>query len=518
VAKDLSILIPSAREMFLKDTVEDLLRNIEMDTDIIVTLDGTWADPPLVQNDRVNVIYVNPSIGQRAATNLACRLSQAKYVMKVDAHCAFDKGFDRKMIEGFQKMGDDVTMVPVMRNLHAFDWKCHHCGFKSYQGPTPTVCACGSPKFRRKMIWEPRKGTHSISYTFDSGKLADVGYEKSDPHFQYSHEYKNRDEYKRGAFVGYRLSFDKPSLSPRIVGLLTNFANSHHLPSGTYSFWSGENVPVDTVGLSPVNNSWCIRAIEVLGIRDKLKVGGITTTPILAEMVENGDILPPSSGQGSDKPRIGETMGESLPPEVSAPSITADVYSPAPIPTTRNAVNFDVVEELNGILGSEFIYNEKTSSFHNGSVSLVPIYCKEFTESCSLQGSAFMCTRDNYWKWEVSDENAGSWGNQGIEVALATWLSGGRVLVNHNTWYAHMFRTQGGDFGFPWDAHGRAIQKTKFFIRDKFWLQKHPTQIHPVSWLIEKFLPINYKNNEGRMVPAWPAQDLEVLKTLERVV
>jgi ribosomal protein L37E len=328
--------------MFLRDTVEDLLRNIEMDTDIIVTLDGTWADPPLVQNDRVNVIYVSPSIGQRAATNLACRLSQAKYVMKVDAHCAFDQGFDRKMIEGFQKMGDDVTMVPVMRNLHAFDWKCHHCGFKSYQGPTPTVCACGNPKFRRKMIWEPRKGTHSISYTFDSGKLAEVGYEKSDPHFQYYHEFKNRPEYL------------------------------------------------------------------------KMK--------------------------------------------------------------------------------------EETG----------------FTESMSLQGSAFMCTRDNYWKWEVSDENAGSWGNQGIEVALATWLSGGRVLVNHNTWYAHLFRTQGADFGFPWEAHGRAIQRTKMFIKDKFWLGQHPTQIRPVSWLIEKFLPINYKNQEGRMVPAWSAQDLEALKTLEK--
>ena len=32
----------------------------------------------------------------------------------------------------------------------------------------------------------------------------------------------------------------------------------------------------------------------------------------------------------------------------------------------------------------------------------------------------------------------GNWGNQGIEVALKTWLSGGGVLVNHNTWYAHV--------------------------------------------------------------------------------
>lgn len=52
--------------------------------------------------------------------------------------------------------------------------------------------------------------------------------------------------------------------------------------------------------------------------------------------------------------------------------------------------------------------------------------------------------------------NYGSWGNQGIEVACKTWLSGGRVLVNHNTWYAHMFRTQGAEFGFPYPQSGRA--------------------------------------------------------------
>jgi len=96
------------------------------------------GQPSYPSNDRVNIIYLPESIGQRAATNLACRLSKAKYVMKTDAHCSFDKGFDRKMIEAFKVTGDNVTMVPIMRNLWAFDWKCYHCGWKKYQGPTPT--------------------------------------------------------------------------------------------------------------------------------------------------------------------------------------------------------------------------------------------------------------------------------------------------------------------------------------------------------------------------------------------
>jgi hypothetical protein len=42
-AKDLSILIPARNEMFLKNTVEDALKNSEADTEIIVALDGAWG-------------------------------------------------------------------------------------------------------------------------------------------------------------------------------------------------------------------------------------------------------------------------------------------------------------------------------------------------------------------------------------------------------------------------------------------------------------------------------------------
>ena len=309
--KSLSILIPARNEIFLARTIQDITENIEDDTEVIAVLDGAWADPPIPQHDRVNVIYLPESIGQRAATNLACRLSKAKYVMKVDAHCSFDKGFDRKMLEGFTKTGDDVTMVPVMRNLWAFDWKCYSCGWKKYQSPTPDKCPdCGSKKIRRKMMWVGKERPQSTSYCFDS-----------EPHFQYFNEYTKTDEYKKDKETG-------------------------------------------------------------------------------------------------------------------------------------------------------------------------------FTKTMSLQGSCWMATRENYWKWELSDEKAGSWGNQGIEVALATWLSGGQVLVNTNCWYSHMFRTQGGDFSFPYEQKGREVMKTKNYIKDKFWNMKHPKQIHSVKWLLEKFAPVKGWSDE----------------------
>ena len=128
--KQLSLIIPSRSEMFLKNTVEDALKNIEADTEIIAVLDGEWANLPVSQDDKVNIIYVPKAIGQRAATNLGVRLSKAKYIMKLDAHCSFDKGFDRKMIEFMEKVGDNVVSVPIMRNLWGFDWKCAKCGKK----------------------------------------------------------------------------------------------------------------------------------------------------------------------------------------------------------------------------------------------------------------------------------------------------------------------------------------------------------------------------------------------------
>ena len=319
MSKDLSILIPARNEIFLARTIEDILEHMEADTEVIAVLDGEWATPPIPQNDRVNIIKLSKSIGQRAATNLACKLSKAKYVMKVDAHCSFDQGFDRKMLDAFKSTEDNVTMVPVMRNLWAFDWKCFYCGWKKYQGPTPLKCEqCGkSDRIRKKMIWVGKNNPQSSSYCFDST-----------PHFQYFNEWKSNPNYQK------------------------------------------------------------------------------------------------------DK-------------------------------------------------------EEKT-----------------LTETMSLQGSCWMLTRNKYWELDICDEKFGSWGSQGIEVAVKTWLSGGQVLVNHKTWYAHMFRTQGGDFSFPYSISAKDQKKAQDYARNLFFDNNWPKQIHPLSWLIEKFWPVK----------GWSEEDLKKLK------
>jgi hypothetical protein len=185
--------------MFLKRTIDDILEHSEANTEIIAWLDWQWADPALDTNDRVNIIYYPESIWQRAMTNQCVRLAQWKYIMKVDAHCSFDQGFDRKMLEKFNESWDNVVMVPTMRNLWAFDWKCHDCWNKWYQWPTytrstvnwveiktPIKCSnCGWTNYKRKMMWIWKQRPQSNSYCFDS-----------EPHFQYFNEYTKRPEYK----------------------------------------------------------------------------------------------------------------------------------------------------------------------------------------------------------------------------------------------------------------------------------------------------------------------------------
>ncbi|MBF8249494.1 MAG: hypothetical protein HW400_95 [Candidatus Levybacteria bacterium] len=307
---DLSILIPARNEMFLGKTIENILANIEGNTEVIAVLDGYTVPIPEIPIDlRVTIVDLPKSIGQRAATNVAARLSQAKYLMKCDAHCAFDKGFDIKMMA---EIHDDWTMVPLMKNLHAFDWVCP-IGHRRYQGPSGPCVECGKPTVK-DILWKAKDHPKSTSYCFDST-----------PHFQYFNEYTKRPGYK-----------------------------------------------------------------------------------------DKGDI----------------------------------------------------------------------------------------TETMSLQGSCWMLTRDKYWELGVCDEKFGSWGSQGIEVAVKTWLSGGKVMVNKKTWYAHMFRTQGGDFGFPYPISGGDQEKAKNFARDLFFNNNWPKQVHPLSWLVEKFWPVK----------GWSEEDFTKLK------
>jgi glycosyltransferase involved in cell wall biosynthesis len=181
--RDLSILIPSRNEMFLLNTIQSILDSIEADTEVIAVCDGAWPLPAIPDHPRVTLIHHSTSIGQRASTNEAARLSNAKYIMKCDAHCSFDKGFDAKLMKDCEK---DWTVIPRMYNLHVFDWMCKKCGNRTYQGVKPAKCEkkeCDGTDFEMVVVWKHREHKRSDFARFDRSL-----------HFQYWGDFGKRPE------------------------------------------------------------------------------------------------------------------------------------------------------------------------------------------------------------------------------------------------------------------------------------------------------------------------------------
>lgn len=277
-------------EEFMGRTIDDVLANSKGDTKVIAILDGYWPDPPLPDNPRVTIIHHTDPVGQRAAFNEGARLSKAKYIMKLDAHCSVAKGFDVQLMSDIKRR--NWTLVPAMWNLHAFDWECAGCKKKYYQADRPDKC-CG--EFKKVMVWKPRERRITTSWCFDS-KLR----------FQY---------------------------------------------------WRSRKT----------------------------------------------------------KGKIFETM--------------------------------------------------------------------------SCIGACWFIHREQHDNLEGLDENTGSWGQVGTEIACKSWLSGGKLLTDTNTWFAHMFRTN-GNFSFPYKISGNDQKRARQYSRDLWLNNKWPKQKHKLEWLVERFSPV----------------------------
>ena len=300
---DLSVLIPARNEQFLQNTIDDVFAHIQGDTEVIVVLDGYWPDNGIPAQKGLTVIHCAESIGQRAAVNLAARVSTAKYVMKLDAHCSVDEGFDVKLIQAAEELEPGVMQVPAQYNLHVFDWVCEE-GHRRYQGPSGPCVECGG-ETTREILWKRRKNRLTMAWRFDQDLK--------------------------------------------------------------FAYWGG--------------------------LKDR----------------QSDDI----------------------------------------------------------------------------------------TETMSLLGACWFVSRERYWEIDGLDEEHGSWGQMGTELACKQWLSGSRVVCNRRTWFAHLFRTQGGDFGFPYPlkssqvAHAR--KRSKELWKGGTWAKA----TRPLSWLIEYFAP----------VPGWEGKD-----------
>jgi len=268
-----TVIIPARNEVYLQRTIENVLENARGEIEVIAICDGYWPDPPIKDDPRVNIIHHTEPRGQRQSINEAARVAKSKFIMKLDAHCAVDEGFDVKLIADCEY---EWTVIPRMYNLDHETWlpKTHKRTDYMFIG------------------WNDKNELRSLYYT--------------------------GQEWKKW----------------------------HH-----------------------------------------------------------------------KEEEIGDTMG--------------------------------------------------------------------------CMGPCFFMHKDRFWELGGCDEDHGSWGQQGIEVALKAWLSGGRMVVNKKTWFAHWFR---GGIGFPYKITGHEVSIARRHSMDLWLNNKWGKQTRNLAWVLDKFKPPTWED------------------------
>ena len=123
-------------------------------------------------------------------------------------------------------------------------------------------------------------------------------------------------------------------------------------------------------------------------------------------------------------------------------------------------------------------------------------------ETMSCIGCCFLMERKRF-KWLGGmEERHGSWGQYGTELACKSWLSGGRMVTNLDTWIAHLFRTgnfgKDGESSWPYPINQRDIDKAREFSRELWLKDSWHKAVRPLSWLVEHFKPVpDWHNNHA---------------------
>jgi len=107
----------------------------------------------------------------------------------------------------------------------------------------------------------------------------------------------------------------------------------------------------------------------------------------------------------------------------------------------------------------------------------------------SFQGSCWFMHRDYFKHLELMDENNyGKFYKEAQEIGFKCWLSGGRVIRNKKTWYAHLHKGKKYGRGYHM-SRGEGDEPNKYtnrWLTEKVWHK----QIYDMEWLIKKFSPV----------------------------
>lgn len=134
-----SVLIPSRNEKYLIPTVNDVLSKAAGEVEAVVVLEDygkpsitplpdEWAKLQAQHGDRLHTIYHHDAKGMRPSLNeaAASAISRgSKYLLKLDAHCMVDEGWDEKLKADCDS---DWIVVPRRKRLDPTTWTLQDAG------------------------------------------------------------------------------------------------------------------------------------------------------------------------------------------------------------------------------------------------------------------------------------------------------------------------------------------------------------------------------------------------------
>jgi len=113
-----SIIVPHYKEVFLEKTLQGLKDNAE---------------------GEIEILAIEGSKGMRAAINEGLSKAKGEWLIKVDAHCMFGKGYDRILTEDCK---ENWLVIPRRCPLRPENWTLADDSFIDYHYMTPPTKHC----------------------------------------------------------------------------------------------------------------------------------------------------------------------------------------------------------------------------------------------------------------------------------------------------------------------------------------------------------------------------------------
>lgn len=111
-------------------------------------------------------------------------------------------------------------------------------------------------------------------------------------------------------------------------------------------------------------------------------------------------------------------------------------------------------------------------------------------ENMTFQGSVWFVPVEHFWKMGGFEPTTtgDDFLLESEELGNKTWLSGGQVMVNKKTWYAHLHK--GNEYGRGYFIDKRPMKRQRIHHVNYWWHNQWKGAIRPFEWMIEHFMPI----------------------------